>query len=51
VGRRPGRWRVFLFLQTEGFAGDHARTSAAGVRFLEAPRREAHGVAAVFEDL
>jgi catechol 2,3-dioxygenase-like lactoylglutathione lyase family enzyme len=50
VGDQAGG-RVFLFLQTEDFAGDHARMSAAGVRFLEAPRREAHGTVAVFEDL
>jgi catechol 2,3-dioxygenase-like lactoylglutathione lyase family enzyme len=50
VGDQAGG-RVFLFLQTEDFAGDHARMSAAGVRFLEAPRREAYGTVAVFEDL
>jgi catechol 2,3-dioxygenase-like lactoylglutathione lyase family enzyme len=43
--------RVFLFLQSDDFDADHARMSAAGVRFLEAPRREAYGVVAVFEDL
>jgi catechol 2,3-dioxygenase-like lactoylglutathione lyase family enzyme len=50
VGAQAGG-RVFLFLQTDDFAGDHARMSAAGVRFLEAPRREAYGTVAVFEDL
>ena len=50
VGDQAGG-RVFLFLQTEDFAGDHARMSAAGVRFLEAPRHEAYGTVAVFEDL
>jgi len=43
--------RVFLFLQTDDFDADHARMTAAGVRFLEMPRREAYGAVAVFEDL
>jgi len=43
--------RVFLFLHTDDFDADHARMSAAGVRFLETPRREAYGAVAVFEDL
>ena len=43
--------RVMLFLETDDFAGQHARMTAAGVRFLEAPRHEAYGVVAVFEDL
>ena len=43
--------RVFLFLQTDDFDADHARMTAAGVRFLETPRREAYGAVAVFEDL
>lgn len=46
-----GGGRVWLFLHTDDFAGDHARMSAAGVRFLEAPRHEAYGSVAVFEDL
>ncbi len=46
-----GGGRVWLFLHTDDFAGDHARLSAAGVRFLEAPRHEAYGSVAVFEDL
>ena len=50
VGNQAGG-RVFLFLHTDDFAGDHARMSAAGVRFLEAPRHEPYGVVAVFEDL
>ena len=50
VGDQAGG-RVFLFLHTNDFAGDHARMSAAGVRFLEAPRHEPYGVVAVFEDL
>jgi catechol 2,3-dioxygenase-like lactoylglutathione lyase family enzyme len=50
VGDQTGG-RVFLFLQTDDFAGDHARMSAAGVRFLEPPRHEPYGTVAVFEDL
>jgi len=50
IGDQTGG-RVFLFLETDDFERDHARMIAAGVRFLEAPRREAYGVVAVFEDL
>ena len=50
VGAQGGG-RVFLFLHTDDVAGDHARMTAAGVRFLEAPRREPYGTVAVFEDL
>jgi catechol 2,3-dioxygenase-like lactoylglutathione lyase family enzyme len=50
VGAQGGG-RVWLFLQTDDFTGDHARMIAAGVRFLEAPRHEAYGSVAVFEDL
>ena len=46
-----GGGRVWLFLHTDAFEADHARMSAAGVRFLEAPRHEAYGSVAVFEDL
>ncbi|WP_372784947.1 VOC family protein [Phenylobacterium sp.] len=46
-----GGGRVMLFLETDDFAGGHARMQAAGVRFLEAPRHEPYGVVAVFEDL
>jgi catechol 2,3-dioxygenase-like lactoylglutathione lyase family enzyme len=50
IGDQTGG-RVFLFLQTDDFAADHARMRAAGVRFLEAPRHEPYGTVAVFEDL
>lgn len=50
IGDQTGG-RVFLFLQTDDFDGDHARMQAAGVRFLEPPRHEPYGVVAVFEDL
>lgn len=50
VGRQAAG-RVGFFLETDDFTGDHARMLAAGVRFLEAPREEAYGIVAVFEDL
>lgn len=43
--------RVGLFLHTDDFAGDFARWTAAGVRFVEAPRHEPYGTVVVFEDL
>jgi len=46
-----GAGRVFLFLETDDFERDHGRMHEAGVHFLEAPRREAYGTVAVFEDL
>jgi catechol 2,3-dioxygenase-like lactoylglutathione lyase family enzyme len=50
IGDQSGG-RVFLFLQTDDFARDHAAYLARGVRFIEPPRVEAYGVVAVFEDL
>ncbi|MBX3479680.1 MAG: VOC family protein [Caulobacter sp.] len=50
VGAQTGG-RVMGFLHTDDFARDHAAMTAAGVRFLEAPRHEPYGVVAVFEDL
>jgi catechol 2,3-dioxygenase-like lactoylglutathione lyase family enzyme len=50
VGRQAGD-RVWLFLETDDFARDHAAWSAAGVVFREAPRHESYGKVAVFEDL
>lgn len=50
IGGQTGGW-VGFFLVTDDFAGDHAAMGARGVRFLEAPRREAYGTVAVFEDL
>lgn len=50
IGRQGGG-RVFLFLHTDDFARDHARMTAYGVTFLEAPRHEPYGTVAVFEDL
>jgi catechol 2,3-dioxygenase-like lactoylglutathione lyase family enzyme len=50
IGKQSGG-RVFLFLHTDDFARDHAAWTARGVRFVEAPRAEAYGMVAVFEDL
>lgn len=50
IGDQTGG-RVFLFLNTDDFARDHAAMVAKGVRFLEAPRHEPYGSVAVFEDL
>ncbi len=50
IGDQSGG-RVFLFLETDDFARDHALYTERGVRFLEAPRHEAYGTVAVFEDL
>lgn len=50
VGDQAGG-RVWLFLETDDFARDHAAFMAAGVRFREEPRRETYGMVAVFEDL
>jgi len=50
VGRQAGD-RVWLFLETDDFARDHAAWTAAGVTFREAPRHEPYGTVAVFEDL
>lgn len=49
VGRQ-GAGRVWLFLHTDDFAGDHARLAAAGVAFDGPPRRETYGTVAVFTD-
>lgn len=50
VGKQAGG-RVFLFLQTSDFTSDHAHMASHGVRFLEDPRHEPHGIVAVFQDL
>ena len=50
IGDQAGG-RVWLFLETDDFVRNHAAWTAAGVRFREAPRREAYGMVAVFEDL
>ncbi|MEL7158809.1 MAG: hypoxanthine phosphoribosyltransferase [Actinomycetota bacterium] len=50
IGRQHGG-RVGFFLNTDDFDGQHARMTAAGVRFAEAPRHEPYGTVAVWEDL
>jgi catechol 2,3-dioxygenase-like lactoylglutathione lyase family enzyme len=49
VGNQAGG-RVFLFLETDDFARDHAAMLAAGVVFEEAPRHEPYGTVAVWRD-
>jgi len=50
IGDQAGG-RVFLFLETDDFARDHALFTERGVHFLEPPRHEAYGSVAVFEDI
>ncbi|MCP9229544.1 VOC family protein [Mesorhizobium sp. LMG 17147] len=50
VGNQTGG-RVFLFLETDDFARDHALMLEKGVEFREPPRHEAYGTVAVFADL
>jgi catechol 2,3-dioxygenase-like lactoylglutathione lyase family enzyme len=49
IGNQAGG-RVFLFLETDDFARDHAAMLAAGVVFEEAPRHEPYGSVAVWRD-
>jgi catechol 2,3-dioxygenase-like lactoylglutathione lyase family enzyme len=49
IGNQTGG-RVGFFLETDDFARDFATFSANGVIFREAPRHEAYGSVAVFED-
>ena len=50
IGNQTGG-RVFLFLHTDDFWRDYRAMTARGVKFREAPREEAYGTVAVFEDL
>ncbi|HEU4515740.1 MAG TPA: VOC family protein [Steroidobacteraceae bacterium] len=50
VGYQSGG-RVFLFLETDDFAGDYAHMRSQGVLFAEEPRDEAYGAVVVFLDL
>ncbi|QPC90515.1 VOC family protein [Mesorhizobium sp. INR15] len=50
IGDQTGG-RVFLFLETDDFARDHAAMLGNGVEFREAPRHEPYGTVAVFADL
>ena len=49
IGNQAGG-RVFLFLETDDFARDHAAMLAAGVVFEEMPRHESYGTVAVWRD-
>lgn len=49
IGQQGGG-RVWLFLETEDFAADHARMRAKGVPFESPPRTELYGTVAVFTD-
>lgn len=49
IGNQTGG-RVGFFLMSDDFDADHARMLAAGVQFLEAPRTEAYGKVAVWQD-
>lgn len=48
---QQGAGRVWLFLQSDDFARDHARLIAAGIHFEEPPRHESYGTVAVFRDI
>jgi len=50
IGDQTGG-RVGFFLHTDDFERDHAAMTAAGVEFVEQPRRETYATVAVFEDL
>ena len=50
VGNQTGG-RVFLFLETDDFARDHAAMLKNSVEFRETPRHEPYGTVAVFADL
>lgn len=50
IGKAAGG-RVAYFLHTDDFSRDHAAMLTKGVRFREAPRHEAYGTVAVFEDI
>lgn len=49
IGEQGGG-RVWLILQTDDFARDHAAMTAQGVTFEESPRQEPYGQVAVFCD-
>ena len=51
VAGKQAAGRVGFFLQVEDFGAAFARMTAAGVRFLSAPRTEPYGQVAVFLDI
>ncbi|HEX7131398.1 MAG TPA: VOC family protein [Iamia sp.] len=50
IGDQAGG-RIWLFVETDDFARDHARMVAAGIRFVREPKIEPYGTVAVWEDL
>jgi catechol 2,3-dioxygenase-like lactoylglutathione lyase family enzyme len=50
IGNQTGG-RVFLFLHTDDFWRDYNAMKQKGVKFVRAPKEEAYGTVAVFEDL
>jgi predicted enzyme related to lactoylglutathione lyase len=50
VGNQTGG-RVFIFVETDDFWGDHRRLVERGVVFVRPPSEEPYGTVAVFEDL
>jgi catechol 2,3-dioxygenase-like lactoylglutathione lyase family enzyme len=50
VGHQTGG-RVFLFLNTDDFWRDYNEMVSRGIKFVRAPKAEAYGLVAVFEDL
>lgn len=49
IGNQGGG-RVWLTLETDNFAWDHAAYLAEGIHFEEEPRHEPYGTVAVFSD-
>ena len=49
IGNQCGG-RVWLFMNTDDFARDHAKLIAAGAQFEESPRHEPYGTVAVWRD-
>lgn len=49
IGNQGGG-RVWLILETDNFARDHAAYLASGIHFEEEPRHEPYGTVAVFSD-
>ena len=48
--QNPAGGRVWLFLQSDDFAADAAKITAAGGTFEETPRQEPYGTVAVWRD-
>lgn len=50
IGNQTGG-RVFMFLETDDLARDHAALTARGVTFIRPPTKQDYGTVAVFIDL